>query len=75
VEDYARLERAVSAALRDIVGESEARELESQLLSRALSPFEMPRSQALLLALRETLPFVGESVLTRSRQLYRAEVD
>ena len=32
----------------------------------------MPRSQALLLALRETLPLVADDVLQRSRTLYRA---
>src|SRR3954447_12020227 len=66
VEDYARLERAVSEALRDTVGAEEARVLEEELLSRSPSPFHMPRSQALLLALRETLPRVADSVLTRS---------
>jgi hypothetical protein len=30
----------------------------------------MPRSQALLLALRESLPDVADSVLVRSRALY-----
>jgi hypothetical protein len=72
VEDYARLERAVSDALRETVGADEARVLEQQLLSRYASPFKMPRSQALLLALRETLPVVADSVLKRSRTLYRA---
>ena len=75
VEDYARLERAVADALRDTVGADEARVLEEQLLSRAPSPFQMPRSQALLLALRETLPVVADAVLTRSRKLYRATKD
>jgi hypothetical protein len=75
VEDYARLERAVSDALRETVGADEAQVLEQQLLSRAPSPFQMPRSQALLLALRETLPVVADSVLTRSRKLYRATMD
>jgi hypothetical protein len=32
----------------------------------------MPRSQALLLSLRDTLPLVAEAVLTRSRKLYQA---
>jgi hypothetical protein len=32
----------------------------------------MPRSQALLLALRQTLPLVAEDVLRRSRSLYHA---
>jgi hypothetical protein len=72
VEDYARLERAVAAALRETVGADEARVLEEQLLSRYSAPFEMPRSQALLLALRDTLPLMADSVLQRSRKLYRA---
>lgn len=75
VEDYARLERAVAEALRDTVGADEARVLEQQLLARSPSPFQMPRSQALLLALRETLPVVADSVLARSRKLYRAATD
>lgn len=72
VEDYARLERAVADALRDTVGADEARILEQQLLSRYAAPFQMPRSQALLLALRDTLPRIADSVLTRSRTLYHA---
>jgi hypothetical protein len=72
VEDYARLELAVADALRETVGADEARILEQQLLSRYAAPFQMPRSQALLLALRDTLPLVADSVLTRSRTLYSA---
>jgi hypothetical protein len=72
VEDYARLERAVSDALRDTVGPDESRVLEGQLLSRYPGPFHMPRSQALLLALRQTLPLVADDVLRRSRTLYQA---
>jgi hypothetical protein len=75
VEDYVRLERAVANALRETVGADEARVLEEQLLARAPSPFQMPRSQALLLALRETLPVVADSVLTRSRRLYQASME
>ena len=70
VEDYARLERAVGDALRQTVGADDARVLEQQLLSNYAPAFQMPRSQALLLALRESLPDVAESVLTRSRALY-----
>src|SRR4051812_17268428 len=70
VEDYARLERAVGEALRETVGPNDARVLEEQLLSRYSAAFQMPRSQALLLALRESLPQVADSVLTRSRKLY-----
>jgi hypothetical protein len=70
VEDYARLERAVSDALRQTVGADDAQVLEQQLLSNYSQAFNMPRSQALLLALRESLPDVADSVLTRSRKLY-----
>jgi hypothetical protein len=70
VEDYARLERAVGDALRHTVGAEDARILEQQLLSNYSSVFRMPRSQALLLALRDSLPDVAESVLKRSRDLY-----
>jgi hypothetical protein len=73
VEDYARLERAVSEALRETVGPDESRVLEGQLLSRYPGPFDMPRSQALLLALRQTLPLVADDVLRRSRTLYQAD--
>jgi hypothetical protein len=72
VEDYARLERAVAEALRDTVGPNDARVLEAQLLSGYSAQFQMPRSQALLLALRESLPQVADSVLKRSRSLYAA---
>ena len=72
VEDYARLERAVAHALRDTVGSDHARLLEGRLLSRYSAPLQMPRSQALLLALREALPQVADAVLTRSRTFYNA---
>src|SRR5712691_10749770 len=72
VEDYARLERAVDDALRETVGPDEARVLESRLLSRYQPPFDMPRSEALLLALRQFLPTVADPVLRRSRELYSA---
>jgi hypothetical protein len=70
VEDYARLERAVGDALRQTVGADDARVLEQQLLASYSQAFHMPRSQALLLALRESLPDVADSVLARSRKLY-----
>jgi hypothetical protein len=75
VEDYARLERAVAAALRETVGGNDAVVLEEQLLSSYSPAFAMPRSQALLLALRESLPDVADSVLTRSRKLYHGSKD
>jgi hypothetical protein len=72
VEDYARLERAVADALREIVGADETRILENRLLSEYRQPFDMPRAQALLLALRQVLPAVADPVLQRSRNLYTA---
>jgi hypothetical protein len=72
VEDYARLERAVSDALRETVGPDESTVLQNQLLMNYSSPFQMPRSQALLLALRQTLPVIADDVLRRSRSLYHA---
>ena len=74
VEDYARLERAVADALCDTVGPDEARVLEEQLLTKYQAPFNMPRSQALLLALRQVLPTVSDSVLQRCGKLYAAKV-
>src|SRR5581483_4307220 len=72
VEDYARLERAVADALRETLGPDEARVLESRLLSDYRQPFDMPRAQALLLALHQVLPSVADPVLQRSRSLYAA---
>lgn len=70
VEDYARLERAVSAAIRDTVGADEAHVIEKQLLGKFSPKLQMPRSQALLLALRESLPTLADAVLKRSRAIY-----
>jgi DNA-binding NarL/FixJ family response regulator len=70
VEDYARLDRAVATALRETVGPFEAGVLERQLLARYTAPLDMPRSQAMLLALRDALPLVADTVLQRSRSLY-----
>jgi hypothetical protein len=75
VEDYARLERAVADALCETVGPDAARVLEGELLSQYPAPFNMPRAQALLLALRQILPSVSDSVLQRSRQLYTVVAD
>ena len=72
VEDYARLERAVADALQETVGANEARVLESRLLCDYPQSFNMPRAQALLLALRHVLPALADPVLQRSRSLYAA---
>jgi hypothetical protein len=75
VEDYARLERAVTAALRDTVGIVEAGVIENRLLGRDPGRFQMPRAQALLLALREAFPQVADAVLDRTRRTYAAPSD
>ncbi|MCG3115990.1 MAG: MEDS domain-containing protein [Candidatus Manganitrophus sp. SA1] len=72
VEDYARLERAVADALRQTVGPVEAGVLEKKLSGSYAAPLDMPRAQALLLALREALPQVADTVLQRSRAFYSA---
>jgi hypothetical protein len=72
VEDYSRLEAAVADALRETVGPDEALVLRDRLLSQYQAPFQMPPAQALLLALRQTLPTVADAVLQRSRNLYAA---
>jgi hypothetical protein len=75
VEDYGRLERAVADALRETVGPDEAVILQDSLLTQYQAPFKMPPAQALLLALRQTLPTVAETVLQRSRSLYAGAAD
>ena len=70
VEDYERLENAVAEALRDTVGADEAQVLERRLLAGYPERFNMPRAQALLLALRQVLPVVADPVLARTRTLY-----
>ena len=70
VEDYARLGRAVADALREVVGAEEARVLEDRLLSEYRQAFDMPRPEALLLALRQVRPTVADRVLQRTGELY-----
>lgn len=70
VEDYVRLERSVAEALRVTVGPTDARILEDRLLSKYHAPFQMPRAQLLLLAMREMVPTIADAVLQLSRDLY-----
>ena len=70
VDEYGRLERAVNDALRETVGADEASVLEHRLRARYHPPFTMPPAQALLLALRQFLPTLADSVLQLSRELY-----
>ena len=70
VEDYARLGHAVADALREAVGADEARVLEDRLLSEYRQAFDMPRPEALLLAVRQVRPTVADRVLQRTGELY-----
>ena len=70
VEDYARLGHAVADALRDAVGAEEAGVLEDRLLSEYRQAFDMPRAEALLLALRQVHPTIADRVLQRTGELY-----
>jgi hypothetical protein len=72
VEDYARLGRAVADALREAVGAEEAGVLEDRLLAEYRRAFDMPRAEALLLALRQVRPTLADPVLHRSGELYAA---
>jgi hypothetical protein len=72
VEDYGRLEKAVADALREAVGPAEAQVLEGRLLAAYPTLINMPRPQALLLALRQVLPLVADAVLQRTGILYAA---
>src|SRR5215475_7796128 len=72
VDDYARLGHAVDDALRDVVGAEEVRVLEDRLLSEYRQAFDMPRPEALLLALRQVRPTVADRVLQRTGELYDA---
>ncbi len=74
-EDYVRLERSVAAALGETFGPVDAGILEGLLLQRYPAPLDMPRPQALLLALRQVLPLVADAVLERSRRLYATSAE
>jgi hypothetical protein len=62
----------VADALRETVGTNEAQILEDRLLQGYPARFQMPRSQALLLALGQALPAVADAVRKRTRALYAA---
>ena len=51
-------------------GPEEARVVEDRLLSGYRQAFDMPRAEALLLALRQVRPNVADAVLQRSGELY-----
>ena len=70
VEDYSRLEKAVAAALSETLGAADAEVLAGQLLQSYKAPLDMPRSQALLLALRDNLPQIADTVLAKAGKMY-----
>ena len=70
VEDYFLLQHAVADALTETVGLEEAHVIEDRLLSEYRQAFDMPRAEALLLALRQVRPAIADPVLQRSGELY-----
>ena len=60
------------SAFRETFGPEEARVLEDRLLAGYRQAFNMPRAEALLLALRQVRPTVADPVLQQSGELYVA---
>ena len=72
VEDYSRLERAVTRAYADIFGASrDTAALRSALLENYTSPAAMPDAQAAIFAVREFVPLVSNALVDRVRHHYR----
>ena len=70
VEDYQRLERAVSSAYADVFGAAgETETLRAHFASQYNGP-RMPAPQAALLALRDVVPYIADSVIDRARHHY-----
>ncbi len=73
VEDYDRLEAAVSRAYEDVFGTpGDSGPLREQLVAEHRSPAAMPAAQAALVALRGLSPDIADVVLARARQHYAA---
>jgi len=73
VEDYDRLEAAVSRAYEDVFGTLGDPGLRrEQLVAEHRSPAAMPAAQAALVALRGLSPDIADVVLARARQHYDA---
>jgi len=74
VEDYERLEAAVSRAYEDVFGTlGDPGLLREQLATEHHSPAAMPAAQAALVALRQLSPDIADLVLARARQHYAAD--
>lgn len=72
VEDYERLDQAVSMAFTDVFGvHGDAERLRELFVSRQSEPSsKMPPAQAALFALRDLPDSVGDAVLERARRYY-----
>jgi hypothetical protein len=71
VEDYARLERAVERAYRDVFGAGgDAATLRRLMVSHRTPGLEMPTAQAALLVLRGVREDVADAVLARAGYYY-----
>jgi len=72
VEDYARLDTALSRALSEVLGPTGALVMKSVLVTRHQSGSSMPASQAAMLGLSELLPTAADAVFERARRYYEA---
>jgi len=74
VEDYDRLERAVTRAYHEIFGAAgDAESLRQHIVARCDIGTKMPPAEAALLALHEVTPFIADSVIDRARRHYNAQ--
>jgi MEDS: MEthanogen/methylotroph, DcmR Sensory domain len=72
VEDYDRLERAVSHAYDDVFGASgEAALLRDHVATLCEGNAKMPPAQAALLGLNQVAPLIADSVIERARHHYQ----
>jgi hypothetical protein len=73
VEDYARLDRAVARALIEVCGDDTA--ALSGTMGRREPPLHMPKSTAIVHALRRTVPYFGDRVAAKAKEHYDADED
>jgi hypothetical protein len=71
VEDYARLDRAVTSAFEEVFGSGKnAGDLRHAFLQHYARPAAMPDAGAALLALRELVPDTADALLASARRHY-----
>lgn len=71
-EDYARMESAVEKAMIDILGESQAQRVRSQIGAGSVEPSWAPMAQRILYWLHNNLPHSAGDVYLRARRYYYA---